>query len=383
MRRLLLLVSAIVFVDTAFFAAITPLLPAYVEEFGLSKSSAGVLVAAYPAGTMLGSLPAGWFAARAGVRPSVLLGLLLLAGSSFAFAFAPSIELLDSARFVQGLGSAASWAGALGWLVGAAPRERRGELIGSAFGTALVGALCGPVVGGAADHLGPELVFSAVGCAAGVLATIAARTPAVAPVAGAGLRSLVGALREWRVSAGAGMVGLVGLMFGTIGVLAPLRLDELGAAATAIAATFLVGGIFEAAMSPAMGRLSDRAGPLVPALAGLAGGGVAMALLPWPGSAGLLIALLVVTSPTIGSLWTPATMLLSEGAEVRGIDQALGFSLMNLAWSIGETAGSAGSARLAEAAGDPLPYLLLAGACAAGVVGLRRVGPRAGARALH
>src|SRR5688500_3210391 len=49
MRRLLLLVSAIVFVDTMFYAAITPLLPRYSEELGLSKSAAGVLTAAYPA----------------------------------------------------------------------------------------------------------------------------------------------------------------------------------------------------------------------------------------------------------------------------------------------------------------------------------------------
>ena len=70
MRRLLLLTSAVVFVDTAFYAAITPLLPHYVEELGITKSSAGMLSAAYPAGTLLGALPGGWLAAHAGVRPT-------------------------------------------------------------------------------------------------------------------------------------------------------------------------------------------------------------------------------------------------------------------------------------------------------------------------
>ena len=85
--------------------------------------------------------------------------------SSLAFAFANSIVVLDIARFVQGLGGAASWAGAVGWLVGAAPRERRGELIGSAMAAAIVGALGGPVLGAAAVALGPEVVFSGVALA--------------------------------------------------------------------------------------------------------------------------------------------------------------------------------------------------------------------------
>ena len=373
MRRLVILVSAIVFVDTAFFAAITPLLPAYVDEFDLSKGEAGLLAAAYPAGTMLGALPGGWFAARVGVRPAVLLGLTSLAASSLVFAFAPSIEVLVAARFVQGLGGAASWAGALGWLTGAAPRERRGELIGTAMGTAIVGALCGPVLGGAADRLGPEGVFSGVAVVAVGLAVVAARTPTVSPALDPSLRSLANGLREWRVATAAWLITLVGLMFGTISVLGPLRLDELGAGAGLIAGTFLVGAALEAVVSPLMGRLSDRRGTLLPAFAGLAGSAVALALLPWPETRWLLVVLIVLASPTIGILWTPSMAMLSWGAEARGLDQALAFALMNLAWSIGETVGAAGGARLGEATSDHVPYLLLAAASAVTLVVLRQV----------
>ena len=48
MRRILLLVGAIVLVDTLFFAALTPLLPHYADELGLGKAGAGLLAAAYP-----------------------------------------------------------------------------------------------------------------------------------------------------------------------------------------------------------------------------------------------------------------------------------------------------------------------------------------------
>src|SRR3954454_6248626 len=128
MRRLFWLVAAVVLVDTMFFAAVAPLLPHYSDELDLSKTGAGILTAAYPAGTFVGALPSGWLAARWGVRPTVLLGLTLLVASSIAFAFGDSIVVLDIARFAQGLGGAATWAGALAWLIGAAPRERRGEL---------------------------------------------------------------------------------------------------------------------------------------------------------------------------------------------------------------------------------------------------------------
>ena len=59
MRKLLLLVSAVVLVDTSFYAAITPLLPDLTDEFGLSKTGAGILAAAYPVGTFVGGLPGG------------------------------------------------------------------------------------------------------------------------------------------------------------------------------------------------------------------------------------------------------------------------------------------------------------------------------------
>jgi hypothetical protein len=79
-----------------------------------------------------------------------------------------------------------------------------------------------------------------------------------------------------------------------------------------------------------------------------------------------------VAAPLIGFLWAPGGALVADGAEDRALDQAFAFALGNLAWAAGQTAGSAGSAVLAQAAGDALPYLLLAGLCAVTVVVLRR-----------
>jgi predicted MFS family arabinose efflux permease len=368
-RRVLLLAASIVFVDTTFYAAITPLLPEFVDEFGLSKGGAGVLVAAYAAGTFAGSLPSGWLAARAGVRATVLTGLALLGVTSVAFAFAPSVLVLDLARFLQGVGAAATWAGAFGWLIGATPRERRGEMIGSAMAAAIAGALVGPALGAAAAAWSPEAVFSCVPIAAAGLAVWALRTPPVIPEGNARLRDLLSLARERPVLGGMWLTTLPGLLFGTIGVLAPLRLDELGAGSTAIAAVFLIAAGLEALVSPVVGRISDRRGRLVPVIAGLVGATVLLALLPWPDTAWLLGLLVIATSPAVGTLWAPAMSLLSDGAELVGLEQGFAFALVNIAWSVGDTVGAAGGGRLGQAAGDEVPYLILSALCALTLLG--------------
>jgi MFS family permease len=186
-----------------------------------------------------------------------------------------------------------------------------------------------------------------------------------------------GSLRDPRVSLAMWLVMLVGLMFGTLDVLAPLRFDELGASATVIGVTFVGAGALEATMSPFFGRLSDRHGRILPCMVGLGAAGVAMLLLPWPETIVVLAVIVVLTGPSIGILWTPSMAMLSDGAEDFGLDQGYAVALINLAWSLGQTVGSAGGARLGETYGDALPYLTLAVACAVTFAALAR--PRAAA----
>jgi MFS family permease len=107
-------------------------------------------------------------------------------------------------------------------------------------------------------------------------------------------------------------------------------------------------------------------------IAGLTAAAVAMVLLPWPESAWLLAVLIVLAAPAIGIVWSPAMATVSDGAERHGIEQAIAFAFVNVAWAVGQTAGAAGSARLADATSDRVPFLLLAGIGAATALALRR-----------
>jgi MFS family permease len=148
-------------------------------------------------------------------------------------------------------------------------------------------------------------------------------------------------------------------------------MHELGAGAAAIGAVWLLAAALEAIVSPLAGRFSDRHGRTAPLLGGLAGGVVTFALLPWPDSAWLLGLLIILGTPAVGLLWAPSMAMLSDGAEALGLEQGLAFGLMNLTWATGQTLGDLGGARLGQAAGDTVPYLLLAALCAACFVVLR------------
>jgi predicted MFS family arabinose efflux permease len=362
-RRLLLLVGAIVFVDTMFFAALTPLLPQYADELGLSKAGAGLLAASYALGALVGGIPGGVSAARFGVRPTVLVGLTGMAITTVTFGFADSIWLLDTARFLQGVASSFSWTASLAWLVAAAPADRRGATIGAVMGAAIVGALFGPVLGGIASVTGTGPAFASVAVLASALGVAAWRTPASTPEHPQPLGRLFGALRDRGIVASIWFVLVPALLFGALNVLGPLRLDVLGLSALAIGATWLVAASFEAALSPLIGRFSDRRGRIAPLRVGLIGSAVATAALPWIDRGWALAAAIVLAACAFGSFWTPSMSMLADRADAIGLDYAYGFALINLAWAPGAAAGSALGGAAARATSDAAVYLTLSALC--------------------
>jgi MFS family permease len=236
------------------------------------------------------------------------------------------------------------------------------------------------VLGGAATVVGPEVVFSAVSVVALLLAAWASRLPGVPPAPSPGLPAMLRALRRRNVLTAFWLFTLPALFSGVIEVLAPLRLDDLGASGAAIGAVFLLTAAVEAVLSPVAGRLSDRRGRLMPIRAGLVGAAVMAILLPLPNLTVLLGLTIMLTFATLGAFWAPAMALLSEASEEAGLDMALAFSISNLSWAIGHLVGSGAGGAIADATTDAVPYAILGGLCALTLAGIMSLGRRTPAR---
>lgn len=360
MRRLLVLVSAMIFFDVAFFAAIAPLLPDYVDDLDLTKAEAGVLSASYAAGTLLASLPAGFVASRFGPRRTAIYGLLLLGVSSFVFGFGEQILLLDAARFIQGIAGALIWAGALTWLITTAPDDKRGTYIGAALGTAVAGALLGPALGAGAGEIGTEVVFSSVLVVTLLLSLAASRMPDTKTPERQTLHEVMRTMVSRPIVAASIFVAVPSVMFGAIEVLVPLRMDDLGAGHGLIAAGFIAGAALEATLAPLAGRISDRVGRRLPYMIGLSICSAAMVAIAFVPDLEEVLGSLILTSLGAGLCFAPALTLISDIAEASSLHQGFAAGLSNMAWALGQVIGGIGGGVVAEVTGNVAPSLAIA-----------------------
>ena len=372
MRRLLALSCAIVLVDTIFYAALYPLVPFFQEEFGLSKSTVGILSGAYGAGVLVGSVPGGYLASRSGVRVTALVGLTLMSVTSVMFALVDTSWLLVLTRFAGGFGSSLSWVAAFTWLVDRAPEERRAELIGVMISAAVVGALLGPVLGSVAATVGLLPAFASVAVAGAAIAVWAAFEPAPASSGNVSLIPALGTVRQPRLLTALWFIGLSPLLFSALAVLVPLDLNRLGWGAAAVGTVFFVSAVFEAVVHPLLGRWSDRSGYRPPVIAGLLVSIGILILLTLAGSPWVIGLLVVLAAGAFNATLVPGTALFSRGTEKAGMDRAVAFAITNFAWASGYAVGAPVGGLLADLRGDALSYLALTVVCLVTIFVVRR-----------
>jgi ACDE family multidrug resistance protein len=360
-RNTALLLRVLLGFEAVLYSTVTPLLPHYAHQFGASKTAIGVLTAAYPAGMLPGSLLGGWIATRAGVRRTTVVGLMLFTGATAVFGFGSNIVELDWLRFVQGIACGCIWGGGLAWAIAIAPRERRGEMVGSVLASAVFGTLIGPLLGTVAVATGTAVVFACVG---GVSLGLTAWTlehpepPRAALGAGAPMGALA---RDPRIALGCWLILLEACLIGATGTLIPLRLSSFGGSGVAIGITFVLASLLSLVLNPRIGRGIDRRGVVLPLSIGLAAEAALLLLVPLPRSPlGLGVLTVLALGGPVTAFGMSAIAIMTDAIDRIGAALAVGAMLFNVAWATGETIGAPVAASVSRATSDAVPLAVLA-----------------------
>lgn len=133
------------------FAVVTPVLPLYVESFGVSYEVLGLFFSAYSLTWGLLQFYTGYLSDRYGRWRLALVGLATYSLSAFACAQARSFPQLVLSRVVQGVGLGFLGPAVLGLVAGFERRERTFALYRTAQ---VMGEVVGPVIGGIVGRSG-------------------------------------------------------------------------------------------------------------------------------------------------------------------------------------------------------------------------------------
>ena len=349
------------FVDASLYLAVIPLLPHYVERFGLSTLGAGVVVAAYPVTVPLVSLGCIVLVPRVGAKRITLVSAALMSVATVIFAWAPSATVLVSARLVQGLASGSIWTGSMAWVTDNAPPGRRGRESGIVMGMLSAGSVAGPAVGALAAWAGQALAF---GLVAGV-SLLGVVLTALAPsgrLDGTPIQlgpALAAAIRQSAMRAALALTLIDLLTFGAVDVLVPLHLGAGGTSVGVIAAALGAGAALGAVTGPIAGRVVDRIGAQQVGLVTAACIVVIPVVLALRPPTSVQLAILVIGGPLFALVGSAIFPLSSSGADAAGVAHVAATGLMGVVWAGGFTVVPVLAGAIAQSASTTVAYLIM------------------------
>lgn len=150
---------AAAFVIALGYGLVSPVLPQFAQSFNVGVAAASVIVSAFAFTRLLFAPVGGQLIGKLGERPVYIMGLLIVAASTGACAFAQSYWQLLIFRGLGGIGSTMFTVSAMGLIIRLAPPSIRGR-VSSAYASAfLLGSIGGPVIGGLLAGFGLRVPF--------------------------------------------------------------------------------------------------------------------------------------------------------------------------------------------------------------------------------
>ncbi|MGD8684425.1 MAG: MFS transporter [Chloroflexota bacterium] len=296
--RPLLPVFAVQMIVTVGFGALLPVLPLYIQEFGIDAAGLGIIVAAWAVAKLIFEPVFGWWADRHSRKPQMVAGLVALAMVSVLPLFFTTFAAFVALRFLAGVSTAAYDPAARGMIVDATEEDERGEAFGFYGAFQIAGFVIGPAIGGLGSEVfggyGFPFVFTSALSLVGVWILLRyldphphavespefAHDPEAKPIPAGDPYSAsqvlvvpsdaveprrqapIGAVFNRTVIAALVLAFGLYLTFGVYEVVWSIYLIALGASVAWVSLTFVIFGIPEMIMGPIAGRVVDRRGPV-------------------------------------------------------------------------------------------------------------------------
>ena len=363
-RPTVILLFATIFVAELGWSGISPLLPDYQERFGLSDTATGLVLSIAAIGILLVSLPASALSRRFAVRTLTLWGVAALAIGNVLTGVADSYPVLLGGRCLLGLGLGMMWVTATAWLHDAAG-DRAARALALTTTVVGVGSLVGPALVG---YLGERFSSGMPFVVLGIACAISGLTLAVAPgeegrVAEPGppLAEMVRAARADDLMVTSILLTLVvAMMWMTVELLVPLRLDDLGFGAAQIGLAFSAASVVFVIASALTARGAERYATVRVAAIWSSAFGAAIVIAALGVSAPATIVFLVAMGTTTGVMIALTYPLGAVGASEGGFSVAVVGALLNMVWAGAGIVGPSLGGALSQHLGDQVVFWILA-----------------------
>jgi MFS family permease len=302
-------------------------LPTYAETVGAGAFTIGVLIAVYDFAELFAKPAAGVVADRSGMKPVLLMGLVVfIVGSLLFLIISPKLLLL--VRFVQGLGAAALSTVSVS-LVARYFETARGRAFGVFNAIKGGGYVIAPAAGGfLANRYRFAMIFIA-SAAVGLIALVASlflpndRRGQLEDDDEPSLRASLLIFRDPHLMPIYAVIVinmfLVGILFGFL----PVYLHGLGYSATESGTVVSIGTAAYLVIRPVAGALADRYAMRTTVLLGLLIAAVSIMLTTFA-SGGALIAIVIAAGMGIGTVWTNSDALVSASAPQSKLGASIG-----------------------------------------------------------
>lgn len=160
------------FITMGGIGIVIPVLPSYLEIFGVGGQVLGFLIASFALAQFLFSPIAGDLSDRYGRKSFIIIGLIIYGISQIIFGLASEVWMLFIGRFLTGLGAAFIMAPTMAFVADITTPEERGKGMGQLGAAISLGFMIGPGIGGFLATVNLHFPFYASGTVALITAIL-------------------------------------------------------------------------------------------------------------------------------------------------------------------------------------------------------------------